>query len=223
MKIKKIVLISTCTLILIVIIVAVVSLLILKSRTNGIQDDYSYVYYDQKYSDPVYIEGIKTIKQDVSCGYAVLEMLSSWAGGNITEESLLESYGRVVTSTGQSFCDEMNKSIPEFSTRMKKWLKNSEFIDTIYEILSNGIPVPIEWAAESDGLWTLHYSIVIGADIPGDSIIIANPYGYIEDISFEEFLERTTFEAYTDMPLFLKLGFAFGVFEKNTLFEMNKK
>ena len=64
----------------------------------------------------------------------------------------------------------------------------------------------------------MHYSLVTGLDIPGNKVTIANPYGYVEEISLDEFLDRTRFDAYEDMPLFLKLGFAFGIFEKNTVF-----
>ena len=71
---------------------------------------------------------------------------------------------------------------------------------------------------KNDGEWTLHYSLVTGMDIPNDKITVANPYGYIEEISVGEFLQRTSFEAYEKMPLFLKFGFAFGFFEKNTVF-----
>ena len=66
--------------------------------------------------------------------------------------------------------------------------------------------------------WTLHYSLIIGMDIPNDQITVANPYGYIEQITLDEFLSRTRFDAYEDMPLFLKLAFAFGLFEENTVF-----
>ena len=55
-------------------------------------------------------------------------------------------------------------------------------------------------------------------DIPNDRVTAANPYGYWEELSIEEFLRRTRFDAYENMPLFLKLGFAFGIFEKNTVF-----
>ena len=101
---------------------------------------------------------------------------------------------------------------------MHKNLKNTELIGLIYENLSEGIPVPFEWAALCDGEWTLHYSLVTGMDIPGDKITAANPYGYYEELPIEDFLDRTSFEAYENMPVFLKLGFAFGIFEKNTVF-----
>ena len=135
-----------------------------------------------------------------------------------TEKSLFKQYGKVVTSTGKAFCKEMNKQFPEYTTTMNKYLKNAELIDAVYEDLSAGIPVPIEWAALYGDDWTLHYSLIIGADIPGDRITVANPYGYMEELTIAELLNRTSFEAYEKMPLFLKLGFAFGIFEKNTVF-----
>lgn len=34
----------------------------------------------------------------------------------------------------------------------------------------------------------------------------------------DELLDRTGFEVYDDMPLFLRMAFAFGIFEKNTVY-----
>lgn len=202
------------------IVLAAVALGILQIRTNRMMDDYSSVYENEKYQTPVMIDGVNVIKQDVSCGYAVLEMISSWSGHSVTEKSLYDQYGKVVTSTGNAFCREMNKQFPEYTTTICKYLKNTELIDAVYENLSNGIPVPFEWAALYGDDWTLHYSLIIGADIPADKITVANPYGYYEELTVAELLNRTSFEAYEKMPLFLRLGFAFGIFEKNTIFRV---
>ena len=202
------------------IVLAAVALGILQIRTNRMMDDYSSVYENEKYQTPVMIDGVNVIKQDVSCGYAVLEMFSSWSGHSVTEKSLYDQYGKVVTSTGRAFCEEMNKQFPEYTTTICKYLKNTELIDAVYENLSAGIPVPFEWAALYGDKWTLHYSLIIGADIPADRITVANPYGYYEELTVAELLNRTSFEAYEKMPLFLRLGFAFGIFEKNTIFRV---
>ena len=203
---------------LIVLVVAAIG--ILQIRTNSVLDDYSSVYENEKYKTPIMIDGVDVIRQDVSCGYAVLEMFSSWSGHSVTEKSLYDQYGKVVTSTGNAFCREMNKQFPEYTTTICKYLKNTELIDAVYENLSDGIPVPFEWAALYGDEWTLHYSLIIGADIPADKITAANPYGYYEELTIAELLNRTSFEAYEKMPLFLRLGFAFGIFEKNTIFRV---
>jgi hypothetical protein len=112
----------------------------------------------------------------------------------------------------------MNKQFPAFRTTMYSYLSNTELLDKVYDSLKNGIPVPFEWAAEHDGAWTLHYSLVTGINVPNDTIVILNPYGYEENISLKEFFDRTSFRAYDNMPLFLRLAFAFGIFEKNAVF-----
>ena len=222
MKVFRRIIIISAIVLLILAAVTAVSLILLRSRTDGINNDFSAIYTNEKYSEPVYIDGVDVITQDVSCGYAVIEMFAAWCGKDITEESLYNEYGRVVTSTGQSFCDEMNKQFPGYKTDIHKYLKNTELIDLVYSSLAEGVPVPFEWAAQYEGEWTLHYSLVIGADIPADRITVANPYGYIEELTVSEFLSRTTYEAYDNMPVFLKLGFAFGIFEKNTVFIVTK-
>ena len=219
MKIIKRILIAILVLILVLILISIISICILKSKTNNILDDYSSIYKNKKYQDSILIDNVDVFKQDVSCGYAVIEMFAKWDNNlELMENTLYENYGKVVTSTGKSFEEEMNKQFPKYKTTMYNYLKNSELIDKVFNSLSNGIPVPFEWAAKYEDEWTLHYSLIIGIDIPNDSIIIANPYGYIEKINIKEFINRTSFESYENMPIYLKLGFAFGIFEKNTIF-----
>ena len=130
-----------------------------KKKTDKINNDFTGVFTESKYSTPVSVDGIEVIKQDVSCGYAVIEMFSAWNGGSITEKTLYDEYGKVVTSTGKNFCTEMNKQFPQFTTSMHKYLTNTELIDAVYSSLKNDIPVPFEWAALCGDEWTLHYSL----------------------------------------------------------------
>lgn len=217
----KITLITIAALLGALLVVILAAFLILHFRSAAIRNDVSSVFTDDKYKTPVAAEGIPLVTQEISCGYAVLEMFSGWSGHGTTEESLFEEYGKVVTSTGKAFCAEMNKQFPEYTTVMHKYLTNTQLIDQAYDCLSEGIPVPFEWAARFGDEWTLHYSLLTGMDIPNDRITVANPYGYYEELSVDAFLERTRFDAFEKMPLFLKLGFAFGVFEKNTVFSVH--
>ena len=100
--------------------------LILGIRTASIRDGHHALYEDEKYQTPVSIEGIEVITQDVSCGYAVIEMFSAWSGHDVTEESLYAEYGKVTTSTGRAFCAEMNRQFPEYTTRMHRYLTDTE-------------------------------------------------------------------------------------------------
>ena len=218
---RKKILITLLIFVAVLAVVIAVAFVRLNIRTSNITTDYSAVYDDPKYQTPVYVECVDVITQDVSCGYAVIEMFSAWNGERITEADLYDEYGRVATSTGSAFCEEMNKRFPEYETSMYSYLTGPELIDKVYDSLSSGVPVPFEWAALYEDTWTLHYSLIIGLDVPFDIVTVANPYGYIEQISVDEFLDRTSFEAYEDMPLFLRFAFAFDIFEKNTVFIPN--
>ena len=101
---------------------------------------------------------------------------------------------------------------------MKTYLKHDAMLKEIHQSLENNNPVAIEWAAKYEGEWTLHFSVVTGMDLSGDKITIYNPYGYIENINVDEFISRTSFSAYSNIPLFLNFGFAFGAFDKNAIF-----
>ena len=218
---RKKILITLLIFVAVLAVVIAVAFIRLSLNTSDITADYSSIYDDPKYQTPVYVDGVEVITQDVSCGYAVIEMFSAWNGERITEADLYDEYGRVVTSTGSAFCEEMNKRFPEYETSMYSYLTGPELIDKVYDSLSSGVPVPFEWAALYEDTWTLHYSLIIGLNVPSDIVIVANPYGYIEQISVDEFLDRTSFEAYEDMPLFLRFAFAFDIFEKNTVFIPN--
>ena len=117
----------------------------------------------------------------------------------------------------------MKKQFPKYKTTMYKYLKNTELIDKVYSSLKEGIPVPFEWAAKYKEVWTLHYSLIVGMDIPNDKVTVLNPYGLEENITIKEFLNRTSFKAYKNIPFYFKLAFAFGIFEKNTIFIVEEK
>lgn len=187
-----------------------------------INDDIGAFLTDAAYQKPVAVQGIDVIKQKISCGYAVLEMFGKWCGTDITENTLFNEYKEVVTSTGEAFCKEMNRQFPAYQTAMYKNRTNSELLRMIYGSLQNGVPVPFEFSAVYDDgnekVWTLHYAIVTEMDVPHNKVVVANPYGYIETYTIDDFLKATRYESFKNMPFYFKLAFAFGIFEKNTVF-----
>ena len=217
-KKTRIILFSIIGFVLTVSIVVAVPFIVMGVKTNNLNKDYSYLKEDQTYSQKVEVTGLELVTQHVSCGYATIEMLSSFYGNKVSEDDLdSKNGGRVSTSSTNGFYKEVNASINREFIK-KTYLDNGLFLKEIHLALSNNNPVAIEWAAKYEGEWTLHFSIVSGLDVKNDNVIIYNPYGYIENIGVSEFLSRTTFQSYSNIPLFLNFGFAFGAFHKNTLF-----
>ena len=192
---------------------------ILGIRTSRLNKDYVYLKTDATYSKKVEVTGINLVTQHVSCGYASIEMISEYYGNKVTEDDLdAKNNGAVSTSSTSGFLKEINASIEGKDFIKKTYLTNDNYLKEIHDSLSKNNPVAIEWAAKYEDEWTLHFSVVTSMDLANDQIVIYNPYGYIETIQSEEFISRTTFKAYKNLPLFLNFGFAFGAFDKNALF-----
>ena len=219
MKKRKLAIIIPCAVVGAISLAVAIPFTILGIRTAGLKSDYKYLAEDSTYSSKVEVEGINLVTQHISCGYASIEMLSSYYGNKVSEDDLeAKNNGAISTASSGGFLKEINASIPEKSFEIHAYLKNDQLLKEIHISLSNNNPVAIEWAAQYEGEWTLHFSVVSGLDLANDNITVLNPYGYIEDLKIEEFLDRTSFNAYKNLPLFLNFGFAYGAFDKNVIF-----
>ena len=190
-------------------------------KTNNLEADYSYLRNDANYKDKVEVTGLELVTQHVSCGYASIEMISGFYGNKVTEDDLDARNSAVSTQTSQGFLDEINKSIPSHNFVKRSYLKNDALLKEVHDAIKDNKPVALEWAAKYENEWTLHFSVVTSIDLGNDKVTIYNPYGYIENIEVKEFVDRTTFKAYKGMPLFYNYAFAFGLFDKNTIFYAN--
>ncbi len=216
---KKRIIIAIVSVLAALILAAGIPLIVLAGRTAALKADVSYLKEDAQYGAKAEVNGVELVTQHVSCGYATIEMLSAFYGERVTEDDLSErNHGKITTSSTGGFLKEINRSVPQKTFQKKTYLKNDEMLKAIHDSLSEGNPVAIEWAAEYEGSWTLHFSVVVGLNIKGDTVTVLNPYGYTENLSVGEFLSRTSFKAYKNLPFFLAYGFAFGAFDKNTVF-----
>ena len=218
-KKKKIILISVLAFVLTLGLAVAIPFTILGIKTKNIKTDWDYLRNNAVYSKEVKVEGVNLVKQDISCGYATIEMMSGFYGNKITEEDLSnKNSGAISTSSTKGFLNEINDSINGKEFVSKTYLNNDIMLKEIHRSLSENNPVAIEWAAKYENEWTLHFSLITSIDIANNLITVYNPYGFIEDLGISEFINRTTFEAYEDIPLFLNFGFAFGAFHKNAIF-----
>ena len=215
---KKLIIIIATSIVGVVALSVAIPFVILGIRTSSLKANYSYLKGDATYKEKVEVVGLELVKQHVSCGYASIEMISSYYGNKVTEDDLDSRNGAISTSSTNGFLKEINKSIPSKTFVKYTYLKHDALLKEIHDSLKSNNPVVIEWAAKYENEWTLHFSVVSGLDLANDNATIYNPYGYIENVNVDEFINRTTFKAYKNMPLFLNFGFAFGAFDKNAIF-----
>lgn len=214
-KKKRVILIVATSIVASLLLAIAIPFSIYGIKSAVIANDYAYLFKENRITTKK-IENVPLVKQDISCGYAIIEMLSSYYAKPTTEEELSEkNNGSISTATTGGFVNEINQTIAP-GYKAKEYLKNDELLLTINKSLLNNDPVPVEWAALFEGKeWTIHWSIVIGMD--QEKIYINNPYGYEEVLSYDEFIMRTTYKSFENMHLGYQFGFAFGLFSKNTV------
>lgn len=217
-KKAKIIIGISCGLVGALALAVAIPFTILGVKTANLEKDYSYLKTDANYANKVEVEGLELVTQHVSCGYASIEMISSYYGKKVTEDELDARNGAVSTASSSGFKNEISKCIPNKEFKMSSYLKHDALLKEIHNSLKAGNPVALEWAAKYENEWTLHFSVIQGLDLGNDNITVYNPYGYIENIHVDEFINRASFKAYDNIPLFLNFGFAFGAFDKNTIF-----
>lgn len=217
-KKKKIIIIVISSIVGALALAVAIPFIVLGIRTSNLKADYEYLRSDASYNDKVEITEIELVTQHVSCGYATIEMMSFYYGNKVTEDELDARNRSVSTSSSNGFFKEISKCIPNKSFVMRPYLKHDALLKEIHDSIKSNNPVAIEWAAKYEGEWTLHFSVISGLDLSNNNITIYNPYGYIENITINDFISRSSFEAYSSIPLFLNFGFAYGAFHKNTIF-----
>ena len=218
-KKKKLALIISCSVIGALSLAVLIPFAILGIRTASINKDYQYLKNNEIFNKKEEVTGVELVTQHISCGYATIEMMSSYYGNKVSEDELSKkNKGGISTSSSDGFLKELKRSIPDKKFVKHSYLNNDYLLKEICTALAGEQPVALEWAAKYEEEWTLHFSLITSIDIGNDVITIYNPYGYIENISIDEFISRSSFNAYKNMPLFLNFGFAFGAFEKNTIF-----
>ena len=217
-KKSKIIIIVASSLVATLSLVVAIPFINLAVKTANLKADYSYLKEDTVYQEKVEVTGLELVTQHISCGYATIEMISTYYGEPVSEDYLDSKNGAISTASTDGFINEINRSILSKTFVKRTYLRNDILLKEIHDSLKKNNPVAIEWAAKYEKEWTLHFSVVSGLDLANDNVTVYNPYGYIENVTTKEFINRTTFNAYTSMPLFLNFGFAFGAFHKNTIF-----
>lgn len=211
---KRIAIIISSTLVASLLLAVAIPFLVLSIKSSVINNKYQYLLDNHEINEKKI--DVPLVKQEISCGYAIIEMLSDYYGNKVSEEELYNRNNKgVSTSSTGGFVKEINKTIHRLKYTSKEYLKNDELLKQINKSLMNNNPVAIEWAAKLEDTWTLHWSIVTGMDL--EKVYINNPYGYKEEITYSEFISRTTFKAFKNMNIGYEFGFAFGLFSKNTI------
>ena len=112
MKKSKLILLISGSIVGALALAVAIPFAILGIRTASINNDYIYLKEDINYKDKVEVVGLDLKTQDISCGYATIEMMSEYYGNKVDEIELgKRNEGAITTSSSDGFLKEINKTI----------------------------------------------------------------------------------------------------------------
>jgi len=191
------------------------------ATTAGLFDDYQSSIEDGDFMGTVSCAGVTAVEKEVSHSYAAIEMFADYMGEEITEQTLSEKYG-TIELFGNDFARIMTEQLVSYKTTAHKYTANSEMLTLIYKQVKKGIPTPVFIALKQSGKWQMGYALVYKLDVTNDAVTIATSLGESETIYLSDFFARTSFRAYDGMSASVSLGFAFGAYERNVVFEVTR-
>lgn len=189
------------------------------------------------YNDPVtqpdlLLDDFPVYKQAYanSCGPTTISMVHSYLVKPISEQELADKLGFSLGRGGMlpsQFSEGLESVLMEYGYQVEHQVNVSDdaFLEQVYLKLKQGIPVPIffstvnQWDKPN---YDTHYSVIIGLRPQKHEVVIANAYGFLEEISISDLLKAMKYENYLNSSIDFRLGLFVGVINRNNMFLIQK-
>jgi hypothetical protein len=163
-----------------------------------------------------------------SCGPTTISMIYSFLIEPVSEGDLADQLdiplGRSGMLPGQ-FANVLQTALARhgYQVRHSVNVPDAVFVQRVYEQLMQGIPTPIYFStlnAWDRPNFDTHYSVIIGLKPREQVVIVANAYGFREEMTIRDLLAGMKYENYRDAPLNFRLGLLAGLIDRNNLYEL---
>ena len=145
---------------------------------------------------------VKSHPVDGYCGISTVTVMSNFYNNTDLEPAdLIAKYN---TTGSKDMLECLEGELPGKIISYKSNVSNEEMLRDIHTSLCNGNPVVITFGAPNpfnEPYYDFHGSVVCGIDLDNQTITIANVYGYVEEISFADFLNRTSYTEIEKYPI----------------------
>lgn len=144
----------------------------------------------------VMLDGIIIKKQPdaVSCGITTVAVMSNYF--NQTDQEVNDLIDKYDSKGNTDAVELLQRELPGRNVVFKANVANDAMIRDIHSSLIRGNPVMVFFGAPNpynEPYYDTHGSVVYGIDLDSETITIANSYGYSEEISLVDFLNRMAY------------------------------
>jgi len=176
--------------------------------------------------------GIPVVAQETpyTCNVASMVIVSSYLGLRTTEHELRSDLDLLTRQRGMlpgDYLYYVNKALAPLATSVSliNPTTQTEILNVVAESLDENLPVVMLYSAPDDWNrphWNTHYAVIYGIDMAQQIVKISNPYGYLEDLSFDDFFAGLDFTDYRNEPLSFRLALQTGWVRRNNLFVFSR-
>ena len=189
-------------------------------------------YANPAYQTDLMLENFPIYKQAYanSCGPTTISMLYSYLVEPISEQGLADKLGVSLGKSGMlptKFYNKLQSALEEAGYHVEHHVNvaDSAFLEQIYLQLKQGIPVPIYFStvnAWDKPNFDTHYSVIIGIRPQNRQVVIANAYGFLEEMLISDLLIAVKYNNFRNAPVDFRLGLFVGLINQNNLFVIQK-
>jgi hypothetical protein len=161
-----------------------------------------------------------------TCGITTIAITSSFLNNaDIPPQSLITKYSLGSGMKTEAFVDLLSKELPGYAVKYARVANDFELIKDIHTELAAGIPVPVFFGAENPynkPWYDFHASVVVGLDLQKQQVDIVNAYGYMENITLTDFLDRMAYRNGSKYPFVQRAVAKLGLMDKNAMVQIVK-
>ncbi len=139
---------------------------------------------------------------------------------------LIQKYGLRGGLHLRQILDVWRRELPQYRVTYRHGSGGAALIAQIHRQLADGIPVPVFLGSRDPYRaphFDFHASVVKGLDLTARKILIANVYGYEEEISLTEFLNRMAYRGTGKYPFLHRLVLKLGLMDQNAWLCLERK
>lgn len=177
----------------------------------------------------VKVDGVKLYTQPdgFSCGVTTESVVASFlTNQDISPQSLIAKYSLKAGMTYDKFVSVLAEELPDYQVSYQHGQSDLDLLKAIHQQLKDGIPVPVFFGAANpykQPYYDFHASVVIGVDFETQKVDVLNVYGYEEQISLVDFLNRMSYRGTKNYPLVQRMVIKLGLMDKNSVILLAKK
>jgi len=165
-----------------------------------------------------------------SCGPTTIRMVYSYLVEPISEHALAEKLGFQLGRSGMlpsQFVNQLQSALKGSGYQVDHHanVSDTSFLERTYLQLEQGLPVPIYFStvnAWNRPNYDTHFSVIIGLRPQTQEVLIANAYGFQEEMSISDLLNALKYDHFNPSPFEFKMGLLAGILNKSNFFTIKK-